>query len=81
MHCYFKGPYREGSSRVKDVHLPGVCLVHTRQVLKAQRRSVAQQLQTLRVARGYLIKLDGKRANQPPSQLKRVCSAVLYRLR
>jgi len=55
---------------VKDVHLPGVCLVHTRQVLKAQGRSVTQQLQTLRVARGYLIKLDGKPANQPPSQYR-----------
>lgn len=70
MHCYFNGPDGEGLSRVKDVHLPGVCLVHTRQVLKAQRRSVTQQLQTLRVARGYLIKLDGERANQPPSQFR-----------
>lgn len=67
MHCYFNGPDGEGLSRVKDVHLPGVCLIHTRQVLKAQR-SVSQQLQTLRVARGHLIKLDGEHANQPPSQ-------------
>lgn len=70
MHCYFNGRDGEGLSRVKDVHLPGVCLVHTRQVLKAQGRSVTQQLQTLRAARGYLIKLDGKLANHPPSQFR-----------
>lgn len=70
MHCYFNGPDGEGLSQVKDVHLPGVCLVHRRQVLKAQRRSVTQQLQTLRAAKGYLIKLDGEGANQPPSQFR-----------
>ncbi len=68
MPCYLMGRMGRAWVEWRMCTYP-VCVSFTHvRFWKPRGRSVSQQLQTLRVARGYLIKLDGEHANQPPSQ-------------